>query len=104
MAFSQNFWSPVQPSRVRAWSPAGPVMSKPHTGWTDGRTFGEVADFGKWRQAHVLLGGEAVAVKRRRPGVTLAGQHRGAAVPHCHTQTAAWLDEAVGWQRQRESE
>lgn len=72
-------------------------------GRTDGPTFGEVADFGEGRQAHVLVGGEAVAVERRRPGVTLTGQHGGAAVPHRHTQAAARLDEAVGWQRHREN-
>lgn len=72
-------------------------------GRKDGHTFGEVADFRERRQAHVLFSGEAVAVKRRRPGMTLTGQHGGAAVPHCHTQTAAWLDEAVGWQSHREN-
>lgn len=69
----------------------------------NGYTFGEVADFGEWRQAHVLLGGEAVAVECRRPGVTLAGQHGGTAVPHCHTQAAAWLDKTVRWKKEKES-
>lgn len=65
-------------------------------GWTDGRTFGEVADLGERRQAHVLLDGEAVAVERLWPGVTLAGQYGGTAVPHGHTQAATRLDEAAG--------
>lgn len=62
-----------------------------------------MADFGERGQAHVFFGGEAVAVECRRPGVTLAGQHGGAAVPHSHTQAAAWLDKAVGWQKEKEN-
>lgn len=60
------------------------------------RTFREVIEFSVWSKAHVLLGREAIAIKRFRPRVTLAGQHRGTAVPHCHTETAARLDEAAG--------
>lgn len=59
-------------------------------------TFGEVAELGVWGQAHVLLGREAVTVEGLRPGMTLTGQHRSTAVPHCYTQATAWLDEPGG--------
>ena len=48
------------------------------------------------RKAHVLFTREAVTVKSLRPGVTLASKHRGTAVPHCPTETAARLDKTEG--------
>lgn len=48
------------------------------------------------RKTHVLFSREAVTVKSLRPRVTLAGEHWGTAVPHCHTQTTARLDETEG--------
>lgn len=59
-------------------------------------TFGIVAKFCVGRQAHVFLGRKAVTIKSLRPRVTLAGEHWSTAVPHCHTQTTAWLDKTEG--------
>lgn len=59
-------------------------------------TFGKVAKFCVGRKAHVFFGRKAVTIKCLRPWVTLAGKHRGTAVPHCHTQTTAWLDKTEG--------
>lgn len=58
-------------------------------------TFGTVARFRVGRKAHVFLGRKAVTIEYLRPWLTLAGEHRGTAVPHCHTQTTAWPDKAV---------
>lgn len=62
-------------------------------------TFSKAVKFSVGSKAHVLLRGEAIAIKRFRPQVTLAGQDRGTTVPHCHTETAARLDETAGRRR-----
>lgn len=59
-------------------------------------TFSKAVKFSVGSKAHVLLGGEAIAIKRFRPQVTLAGQDRSTTVPHRHTETAARLDETAG--------
>lgn len=59
-------------------------------------TFGKVAKFCVVRKAHVFLSRKAVTIKCLGPWVTLAGEHRGAAVSHCHTQTTARLDKTEG--------
>lgn len=59
------------------------------------RTFSKVVKLSVRSEAHVLLGREAIAVKRFRPRVTLAGQDRSTAVPHRHAETAARLDETA---------
>lgn len=46
------------------------------------------------RKAHVFLGRKAVTIESLWPWVTLTGKYRGTAVPHCHTQTTAWLDKS----------
>lgn len=63
-------------------------------------TFGNLAKFCMGSKAHVFLSRKAVTIKCLRPWVTLAGEHRGTAVPHCHTQTTAWLDKTKGKERQ----
>jgi len=59
-------------------------------------TFGKVVELCVVRKADVLLGRKAVTIKRLGPRVTLAGEHRGTAVPHCHTQTPARLNKSAG--------
>lgn len=59
------------------------------------RTFSKVVKLSVRSEAHLLLGREAIAVKRFRPRVTLAGQDRSTAVPHRHAETAARLDETA---------
>ena len=56
-------------------------------------TFGNVAKLCVGSETHVFLGRKAVTVKCLWPRVTLAGKHRGTAVPHCHTETTARLDK-----------
>lgn len=56
-------------------------------------TFCNVGKFCVRSKAHVFLSRKAVTIKFLGPWVTLAGEHRSTAVPHCHTQTTAWLNK-----------
>lgn len=50
---------------------------------------------GHWGKTHVVLSRETITVQFFRPGVAMASQDWGTAVPHSQTQTSARLDKPL---------